>query len=352
MPARHAVLRAAAVLAAATLVAACHRPAESDRAPLKPVPNTGPTSTTAAPTPGDVAPNHLYMVDVATQASTSVLTDPALLDQPAWSADGTRIRFASGTKALTVPARGGAPEQVSAPAFVQAPAWSTTGQLAALSAAYDLIVTQPDGTSKRIAAKAVGPVSGRAWSADGTRIALIGGGRVWVANADTSDLHPITPVGKAWHWLAWSPDGTRIAYYQSRRLYVVGADGSNLKSLVPVNGDPSFDWAPDSTRLVVAAPREGNYAMGIVPVEGGSIKPLFADGIEVSWSPDGKAIAFKAWPIEEGVAVINADGSNRRTLITPPKNVFFALGLAWSPDSTKLVLSTGSEGPGGPREPV
>src|SRR6185295_1345886 len=105
-----------------------------------------------------------------------------------------------------------------------------------------------------------------------------------------------------WKWLKWSPDGTRIAYFEADKLMVVKADGTDLHEVAPVNGDPAFDWSPDSTQLVVGAPYSATprFGIGIVSASGGTVRPLGVAGIELSWSPDGRTIAYKAWPFENG----------------------------------------------------
>ena len=54
------------------------------------------------------------------------------------------------------------------------------------------------------------------------------------------------------------------------------------------------------------------------------------------WSPDGRQIAFRSGPYgADHIAVMNADGSDRRAL-TPPTGTSFP---AWSPDGLKLAFA-------------
>lgn len=340
----------------------------------------GSTPTTTQPTPTDPGPDpapepvryptgpadaieqwNVYVVGLDDAAPHRVASQEYLFDRAAWSADGRRIIYAVNNTArdvFTIKADGS--EKVALPAGgIEMPTWSSQGDLAVIEydgVGHNLRINSVAGGVHVVSHKVVGPVSGRDWSPDGSRIAIIGGGRVWVADADGSDIVPITPEGKAWHWLEWSPDGTRIAYYESERLKVVGADGSNPLDLAPMNEDLSFSWSPDSTELVVCAPYSASprFGVGIVSAQGGAVRSLGVQGVEVSWSPDGKHIAYKAFPFQDNTAplkLISPDGSNDRTFIMPPPNTSFGLGLHWSPDSTHLLLNTGRAGRGGVEPP-
>jgi hypothetical protein len=53
------------------------------------------------------------------------------------------------------------------------------------------------------------------------------------------------------------------------------------------------------------------------------------------WSPDGRVIAFAVW--NDGIYLINADGSGRRKIFTP--DGFDVVGWpVWSPDGTRLTF--------------
>jgi Tol biopolymer transport system component len=331
------------------------------------------TTTTAAPAPlADTSPyptgpadplevEHVYVVDVSDGTPHSVATQTDLLDRCMWSSDGRHLLYSvknAGTYSLK--SDGSDKHTLLGPGGVEAPDWSSQGDFAMVDydgTGYDLLVTSASGAVRRITQADVGPVSGRAWSPDGSTIAFVAGNRVWLADADTTNVRAVTPdTGKAWKWLKWSPDGTRIAYYDSDRLLVVNADGSDLHDLAPVNADPSFDWSPDGTELVLAAPFSATPQLdiGIVSAAGGTVRSLGVQGMEMTWSPDGSTIAYKAWPLQNSaiaVGVIGADGTGQRTLLAPPKGVFFGLGLDWSPDSTHLLVNTGSPGDGGPPQP-
>ncbi len=60
-------------------------------------------------------------------------------------------------------------------------------------------------------------------------------------------------------------------------------------------------------------------------------------GLDPNWSPDGKQVAFTRWDSgAQSVSVINADGSNERSLLG---NLQQPLSPRWSPDGKKIAFT-------------
>lgn len=175
--------------------------------------------------------------------------------------------------------------------------------------------------------------------------------------------------------LAWSPDSTRLAFVRDHNLWQAPLDGGPPQQLT-FNGS---EWAwsvpvytPAGDALVVAgAPYDTMGAQGNtsywfyrVPLDGsGAIAQLpgLAAPIEgrlardLTFSPDGTRLAFStSWHISACASqadyfVMNADGSDRRSLVSPalaaranPAGEVYFLGfdIAWTPGSDGL-LQTG-----------
>lgn len=337
------------------------------------------TTTTTAPTtptepeppkqfaypsgPGEpVATRHVYVTNIDDGQLHSVLHDENVYDRAEWAPDGQRFMYAldNDTRDIFISNLDGTGKVRIGTTGFEAPTLSSQGDLALIDydgTGHDLVIVRSTGEIVRIGHEDVGVVTGRVWSRDGSKVGFTANGRVWTADPDGTDVTPLTPEGgTAWKWLLFSPDGSRIAYQASERLWVVNVDGTGLLDLAAVNQDPSFDWSPDGTKLVVCAPFTASPRLGmsLVPADGSAPTALPSQGLEVSWSPDGATIAFKSFPFVNGatpLAVINADGTNRRVLASPSSGSGFGLGMDWAPDSKHLLVNTGYNGFGGADPP-
>jgi Tol biopolymer transport system component len=279
-----------------------------------------------------------------------ILGSQTLFDLPSWSDEGQRVLAMDRSTIFSVKPDGSDSRAIPGGA-TSTPAWSASGQMAYIvqnGSNYDLSVTQPRGSPKRITQGQVGPVSGRAWSPDGALLALVAGGRVWTARPDASGRTAITPAGgKAFRAVAFSPDGTTLAWYTSDgSVWVAGVDGSGAHR-AGASGE-SFAWSPDNSHLVVSGADLTVLPAGAGAGAGDS-RSLGVGGSQVAWSPDGRRIAYVA---DTKIAVVNADGTGRVDLTDVPAGVALGRGLAWSPDGSHLLVNTGTAGRPGPAPPA
>jgi hypothetical protein len=126
-------------------------------------------------------------------------------------------------------------------------------------------------------------------------------------------------VGDALSSATISPDGKRVAWVASdyddgtTKLFVANVDGSAKRMLLneadPYCVEPT--WSGDSGKLLTrpvaeSSARSLDVATGAVTAFATPI-----EGCHALWAADGKTIAFSLGP---AITLVNADGSNRRTV--------------------------------------
>lgn len=198
--------------------------------------------------------------------------------QSAWSPNGDLIAYPAlapdgqGMELNLVRADGTHPVPLTDlpdDAFVMFPAWSPDGEEIAFelsrqeSGFCGVMVVRHDGTRLR----QVGGCGGAAWSPDGTRLLIDvylgdGASQIDLASADGSWIVGLTGQGN-YASPSWSADGTRIAFVggdlvaNGVGVTVMNADGSDpVRFQAPVGSEVWFgfvSWAPDGARLLVQA---------------------------------------------------------------------------------------------------
>jgi TolB protein len=185
-------------------------------------------------------------------------------------------------------------------------------------------------------------------------IAYQDNGDITLANVDGSG-EIVLASGPAFGFgPAWSHDGSRLAYWSAANwdkpatLVVVGADGGHPEELVRDVVAPSsrISWSPDGRRVAFSAQVGAAYRLmvaepgrsGAFPVGDASVQ-----GKNPVWSPDGKTLAFIGGSTYRDIAIwlIGADGSDMRRLTKVNDTV--ELGeYDWSPDGKWLLFTAGS----------
>ena len=151
--------------------------------------------------------------------------------------------------------------------------------------------------------------------AAGLTVSLIGGAAAQTRGLQSSDLLKLRSVGE----VKFSPDGSRVAYT------VINNDGPGR---------------PYSQLWIMTVADNKSIRLG------GAREP----SSNPEWSPDGRSIAYEGRPGDKpGLIVANADGSNAKFLspILGTNNPLPSTGksITWSPDGKRIAFVNAVPGP-------
>jgi len=143
------------------------------------------------------------------------------------------------------------------------------------------------------------------WSPDGSTIALIHKGDLWLTSAKEEKPVQLTKTPEIEGGPKWSPRGDKIVFNAEikegdTRLKVIPASGGQAVTLM--NPGERHCWAPDGKAVTVVS----NNKLLNVPLDGGKPREILDLGGRgfterfwgLTWLPDGKRIAFMAEPVK------------------------------------------------------
>ena len=140
------------------------------------------------------------------------------------------------------------------------------------------------------------------WSPDGTKLAVIHKGDIWVASADGGEPVQITKTPEDEIGPKWSPDGKMIAY-SGGALMVVPASGGEATKILDITGrSVEYAWSPDSKELGVLSSNRLYRKEGVIltiSIPDGKTRQILDlgeqpvdDARNLRWSPDGRNLAL------------------------------------------------------------
>ncbi|OHB60931.1 MAG: hypothetical protein A2168_08600 [Planctomycetes bacterium RBG_13_50_24] len=315
---------------------------------------------------------HLRKVDGTSHVK---YTDfPGDIGQPLWSPDGTYIVFTGTQMGIDRQHKDLWALRVEGDRFIGAPLpvipdveqmqffnWSQNGQLAyrtgfQLGGIFTLPVDAQTGRASGPPRQLMLGGNQCCWSPDGKQIALWKkGGFVFVSAGTGAKMRELSVAGirDTKFGMSWSPDGRLIACAgmdKQKRwgVFLITVETGDVKLLVPLEEEAnSLTWSPDGKTIAYGQKR----SVYVVNVEDGKPRQI-ASPTETEdifnrpfFAPDGGSVAYAhlRGPNCDTVLATTIDGKETREICHLKDPKLNMRVFSWSPDGRHIVFTPGSE---------
>ena len=209
-----------------------------------------------------------------------------------------------------------------------------------------------------------GKAMGAAISPDGKYVLVVmnenGSNSLWLRNiATASDTRVVPPSTSTIRGASFSPDGNYVYFRQAENglntdfnLYRAPVLGGTSQVVIH-DVDSSITFSPDGRRMAFIRandPEAGKYRVLAASLDGADQKVLYIAPLTIlarwlSWSPDGKTIAYPEFQPENaagGIDLLDVDSGKLKTLAFSDKTIW---EMVWSSSGHGLVAIYQQKGP-------
>jgi dipeptidyl aminopeptidase/acylaminoacyl peptidase len=189
------------------------------------------------------------------------------------------------------------------------------------------------------------------FSPDGSRIMFTyndgTGFRIFTMSNDGTDLRLLIrsdQIARNQRYPSWSPDGSRILFTVGNKLYTASSKGSHVELLEEMRGLSYPAWSPNGTQVAYLAEQVSNEQPGskIFVIDDNGKNPraiteAIAGNGKISWSPDGKQIAFQSL---DGCGDISTVDVETRAVENVTNTPHLETDPTWSPDGNYIAFAS------------
>jgi Tol biopolymer transport system component len=167
---------------------------------------------------------------------------------------------------------------------------------------------------------------------------------LWTADANGSDVRPLTADAALEERPSFSPDGRQIAFVSDRGaergIWIVNSEGGRLRRLASTQVLDTLTWSPDGGHIAHALPGGAIPELSIVAVSDGTDRRLPTPGAAHSpaWSPRADIVAYlePRGPGRTHVKFVNSRGEPLYSALPDGPSLTNGF-LAWAPDGRRLA---------------